>query len=153
MITLPDHGCCSDPRLAGAVPYGDLDAANVATCALRRRWGVRDGDAPGCGAQIAVCHGCGLRTRVRRPGELEAPPCSACGGTVYPGASQVLTDEPPRASVAQVDPERSIVETKATVDTATSRAEKGQPPVKRATAKRARKGPAPSAEPTLPGVK
>jgi hypothetical protein len=153
VISLPDHGCCAgDPRLAGAEAYGDLDARNVATCSLRRRWGVRDGNAPGCGARLALCHGCGLRTRVLRPGELEAPPCEVCGGTARPPQG-VLTADPARASSADVDPTRSIVEPKAPVDTAASRVEKGRPAAKpRTVAKRARKVAA-SEGPMLPGVK
>jgi hypothetical protein len=78
MIALPDHGCCADPRLAGALPYGDLDAGNVATCAVRRLWSGRAVDTPGCGARVAVCHGCGLRTRVN------GAQCPACGGIERP---------------------------------------------------------------------
>jgi hypothetical protein len=82
--------------------YGELGAAdNVATCSLRIRWGTGE-RAPGCGARIALCHGCGLRTRVN------GAPCGACGGTVRP--TQVLTAEPARASSGDVDPARSIVE-------------------------------------------
>lgn len=154
MISLPDHGCCADdPRLAGAEPYGDLDARNVATCSLRRRWGEHDGDAPGCGARLSLCHGCGLRTRVLRPGELVSPPCEACGGTVRPRPEEVLTSDPTHASSVDVDPSRSIVQPKAPEDTAVSRVEKGRAAAKRTTVKRVRKG-APAQEgPTLPGVK
>lgn len=145
MIAIPSHPCLPcDPAREAPTTYGELGADNVATCSLRVRWGTGE-RAPGCGARIALCHGCGLRTRIN------GAPCGACGGTVYPGASQVLTREPARASGADVDPTRSIVQGETTADTAGSRAEKGRPP-KRAPAKRARKVAAPEG-PTLPGVK
>lgn len=103
MIALPTHACVEGA--ADALPYGELDAANIATCGVRIRWGVQRSQAvrlPGCGAQIAVCHGCGLRTRVN------GAPCGVCGGADRP--TQVLTAEPARASDDDVDPTRSIVQ-------------------------------------------
>jgi hypothetical protein len=80
--------------------YGELGAAdNVATCALRVRWSTGE-RAPGCGARIALCHGCGLRTRVN------GAPCGACGGTERP--TTPLTAEPARAAVSEVDRTGSI---------------------------------------------
>jgi len=106
VILLPTHACLDGAP--DALPYGELDRANVATCSVRVRWGVRLGletRLPGCGARIAVCHGCGLRTRVN------GAPCGACGGADRP--TQVLTAEPARASGDVVDPTRSIVQDEA----------------------------------------
>lgn len=151
MIALPEHGCCAgDAWIAGAEPYGDLDAGNVATCALRRLWGVRDGDAPGCGARIGLCHGCGLRTRVTRPGELEAPPCEACGGTVRPSPDQMLTDRRVRAAGVDVDPTRSIVEPEAPREDVRPQESNGKPAKRRAPTKRTKRGAAESEANGLP---
>ena len=79
--------------------YGELGVDNVATCSLRIRWSTGE-RAPGCGARIALCHGCGLRTRVN------GAPCGACGGTERP--TQVLTAEPARAVDSVVDHAGSI---------------------------------------------
>ncbi len=79
--------------------YGDLGPDNVATCTLRIRWSTGE-RAPGCGSRIALCHGCGLRTRVN------GAPCGACGGTERP--TQVLTAEPARAVEVDVDQTGSI---------------------------------------------
>lgn len=85
MILLPPHPCL--PDAGGAVPYGELDARNVATCRERVRWGIQryqDERLPGCGARIAVCHGCGLRTRVN------GAPCGACGGEEKPEVTHAV---------------------------------------------------------------
>lgn len=82
MIVIPTHACSADDgREPASDVYGELGADNVATCALRVRWGLQrsqDERVPGCGARISVCHGCGLRTRVN------GAPCGACGGEERP---------------------------------------------------------------------
>lgn len=82
MIVIPTHACSADDgRLPASDVYGELGADNVATCALRVRWGLQrsqDERSPGCGARFAVCHGCGLRTR------CNGAPCGACGGAERP---------------------------------------------------------------------
>lgn len=78
MIAIPSHPCLPcDPAREAPMTYGELDRDNVATCSLRVRWGTGE-RAPGCGARIALCHGCGLRTRVN------GAPCKACGGDEKP---------------------------------------------------------------------
>lgn len=87
MIVIPTHACSADDgRLPVSDVYGELDRDNVATCALRVRWGFQRGQderVTGCGARIAVCHGCGLRTRVN------GAPCGACGGEERPEVVRV----------------------------------------------------------------
>jgi hypothetical protein len=82
VIVIPTHACSADDgRSPASDVYGELDRDNVATCALRVRWGFQRGQderSPGCGARIAVCHGCGLRTRVN------GAPCGTCGGEERP---------------------------------------------------------------------
>ncbi len=105
VIRLPPHQCLPDED-GRAVPYGDLDARNVATCRERVRWD-RGERLPGCGARIAVCHGCGLRTRIN------GARCGQCGGEDRPSADHALTTAPIRAVERDVDPERSIVQQEA----------------------------------------
>lgn len=175
MILLPTHACSGDDGLRPASePYGELDRDNVATCAVRIRWGEQrwqDVRLPGCGAHIGVCHGCGLRTRVTLPGEVKAPPCPACSATERPevvhadrqavgetagvgsgecgGAGHVATDP------ASVSPVASRpVERRREVDAGARRPEETKAPSKpRAPQKRVKKGPAATDGPTLPGVK
>ena len=82
MIVIPTHACgADDGRSPASDVYGELDRDNVATCALRVRWGFQRGQderSPGCGARIAVCHGCGLRTRIN------GSACGTCGGDERP---------------------------------------------------------------------
>jgi hypothetical protein len=71
------------------VAYGELGRDNVATCSVRVRWGIQPGQherLPGCGARIAVCHGCGLRTRIN------GARCGACGGEERPEVMHVARD-------------------------------------------------------------
>jgi hypothetical protein len=78
VIVVPTHACsANDGRLPASDVYGELDRDNVATCILRVRWGSGE-RGPGCGARIALCHGCGLRTRVN------GAPCGTCGGEERP---------------------------------------------------------------------
>jgi hypothetical protein len=78
VIVIPTHACSADDGRAPASDvYGELDRDNVATCILRVRWGTVE-RGPGCGARIALCHGCGLRTRVN------GAPCGTCGGDERP---------------------------------------------------------------------
>lgn len=122
--------------------YGELGADNVATCSLRTRWSTGE-RAPGCGARIALCHGCGLRTRVN------GAPCGACGGTERP--SHVLTAEPARASSGDMDPSRSIVEPAPMSEAVEPPKAKAKAPVKqRAPQRRAAKGKAAPDGPELP---
>lgn len=138
MILIPTHPCLpDDPRRDPAVAYGELDTANVATCAVRIRWGEQrwqDERLPGCGARIGVCHGCGLRTRVMLPGEAEAPPCPACSATRRPDVAAA-----PETSQIQVpvDLTRSIVQQPATSDAVKPQETK---PARRAPARRVKKG-------------
>lgn len=87
MIVIPTHACSADDgREPASDVYGELGADNVATCALRVRWGLQrsqDERVPGCGARIAVCHGCGLRTRIN------GARCGACGGEEKPEVVRV----------------------------------------------------------------
>jgi hypothetical protein len=91
VIVIPTHACSADDgRLPVSDVYGELDRDNVATCALRVRWGLarwEDERSPGCGARIAVCHGCGLRTRVN------GAPCGTCGGEERPEVALVQHDD------------------------------------------------------------
>lgn len=78
MIVIPTHACSADDgRTPASDVYGDLDRDNVATCTLRVRWGTGE-RGPGCGARIALCHGCGLRTRIN------GAACGTCGGDERP---------------------------------------------------------------------
>lgn len=142
VIVIPTHACSADDgRLPASDVYGDLDPAdNVATCAMRVRWGFQRGQderVPGCGARIAVCHGCGLRTRVN------GAPCDKCGGDERPSPEEMLTSEAPRASSVDVDPSRSIVQDETVSDAAAKRETKEKPAARRAPAKRVKKGAAP----------
>jgi hypothetical protein len=72
------------------VAYGELGRDNVATCSVRIRWGIHPSQherLPGCGARIAVCHGCGLRTRIN------GARCEACGGEERPEVTRVHARE------------------------------------------------------------
>ncbi len=142
MILLPTHACSGDDGLEPASePYGELDAQNVATCSARIRWGSarwEDVRLPGCGARIGVCHGCGLRTRVTLPGEVEAPPCQACGAERKP---DVIVAPPVERE--RLDPSRSIAQHAQAEDHGPSAKEK---PARRAPARRVKKGAAPEAE-------
>ena len=83
VIVIPTHACSADDgRLPASDVYGELDRDNVATCILRVRWGTGE-RGPGCGARIALCHGCGLRTRVN------GAPCGTCGGEERPEVMRV----------------------------------------------------------------
>jgi hypothetical protein len=108
--------------------YGELGPDNVATCSLRIRWGTGE-RAPGCGARIALCHGCGLRTR------FNGAPCGACGGTERP--TQVLTAEPARASESVVDRAGSIAPVEPMAETVQPTETKPRAP-RRAPAKRSK---------------
>jgi hypothetical protein len=109
VIAIPSHPCLPcDPAREAPMTYGELGVDNVATCSLRIRWGTGE-RAPGCGARIALCHGCGLRTRVN------GAPCGACGGTERP--TQVLTAERARASESVVDRAGSIAPPEPMVET------------------------------------
>ena len=138
MILIPTHPCLPDDTSREApVAYGELDAQNVATCAVRIRWGEQrwqDERFPGCGARIAVCHGCGLRTRVTLPGEVEAPPCPACSATRRPEA--ISAPETSQIQAA-VDPTRSIVQQSAVSDAGGPQETK---PARRAPVRRVKKG-------------
>jgi hypothetical protein len=102
VIVIPTHVCSADDGLSPASDvYGELDRDNVATCALRVRWGLarwEDERSPGCGARIAVCHGCGLRTRVN------GSACGTCGGEERPEVALVQqgdrVQEAPRDDMA-----------------------------------------------------
>jgi hypothetical protein len=146
MILLPTHACSGDDgREPASEPYGELDAQNVATCTLRVRWGIHRGQderLPGCGARIAACFGCGLRTRVLPPNGTEPPPCPACGATVKP---DVVAPAPTDREL--VDPSRSIVQTREARDDAPSVDGK---PAKRAPARRGKKGAVVQEAPGLP---
>jgi hypothetical protein len=117
VIVIPTHACSADDgRLPVSDVYGELDRDNVATCALRVRWGLarwEDERTPGCGARIAVCHGCGLRTRVN------GAPCGTCGGEERP---EVL-----RAQQGDRVQEAPRDELAATVDRADRRADVSGP--------------------------
>jgi hypothetical protein len=139
VIVIPTHPCLPDDSHQGpAVAYGELDAQNVATCAVRVRWGEQrwqDERLPGCGARIGVCHGCGLRTRVTLPGEAEAPPCAACSATRRP---DVVAAAPETSQIhAAVDPTRSIVQQAAPRDAVRPQETK---PARRVPARRVKKG-------------
>lgn len=102
MIAVPSHPCLPcDPAREAPEAYGELDRDNVATCTVRVRWGLQrsqDERAPGCGARIALCHGCGLRTRI------DGAPCKACGGDQKPEAVRVAdVERAPSASVQGVE--------------------------------------------------
>jgi hypothetical protein len=136
VILLPTHACSGDDGLEPASEaYGELDTANVATCTVRVRWGSarwEDVRLPGCGARIGVCHGCGLRTRVTLPGEVEAPPCPACWATRKPD----LIEAPP-AGHERLDPSRSIAQHGQAEDHGRSVKEK---PARRVPARLVKKG-------------
>jgi hypothetical protein len=145
VILIPTHACSGDDGLVPASePYGDLDAQNVATCTVRVRWGLHRGQderLPGCGARIADCYGCGLRTRVTLPGETVPPPCPACGATVRPDVVAAAPVERER-----LDPTRSIAQHAQAEDHAPLANEK---PARRAPARRGKKG---AAEPQANGL-
>lgn len=142
--------------------YGELDRDNVATCSLRVRWGTGE-RAPGCGARIALCHGCGLRTRIN------GAPCGSCGGCEKPEVVRVQRVEvrAEDANVSAGDGSTRAVEHVAAMGPAHPRADvsgqgsdgprretKAKAPSKpRAPAKRVAKGNAAPDGPTLPGIK
>lgn len=132
--------------------YGELDRDNVATCSLRVRWDTGE-RAPGCGARIALCHGCGLRTRIN------GAPCKACGGDQKPEVIDVqrveVRAEAPRDDVAPaVDPAHPRADVPRQGDAGPRRETKAKAPSKpRAPAKRVAKGNAAPDGPTLPGIK
>jgi hypothetical protein len=151
VILLPTHACLADA--SGAVAYGELDGANVATCIVRVQWetGTRH---PGCGSRLAVCFGCGLRTRT---GETP-PPCEACGATQRPEVMQHESRERGAvvlaAPVADPGPRVAAVGPASDAAAGSRRPTETKAPSKpRAPQKRLKKGAAPSDEPTLPGVK
>ncbi len=155
MILLPTHACLTDAP--GAVAYGELDAANVATCIVRVQWetGAR---LRGCGARLAVCHGCGLRTRVTLPGETQAPPCERCGAMQKPEGMQHESRERGvvvlEAPVADPGPRVAAVGPASDAAAGARRSSEAKAQSKhRAPQKRVKKGPAATDEPTLPGVK
>lgn len=142
--------------------YGELDRDNVATCSLRIRWGTGE-RAPGCGARIALCHGCGLRTRVN------GAPCKACGGDQKPEVVRYDRDalERPKAAASGLDVreeghvpavvgpgDASTSRGAGAGDTGPRRETKAKAPSKpRAPAKRVAKGKAAPDGPELPGIK
>lgn len=158
MIVIPTHACSADDgRLPASDVYGELDRDNVATCMLRVRWGSGE-RGPGCGSRIALCHGCGLRTRVN------GAPCGTCGGEERPEVMrvhdrEVLADGTDRGSEASVVPVAvDAANRSANVSgqggTGPRRAPEAKAPSKpRAPAKRVKKGAAAPNGPGLPFVK
>jgi hypothetical protein len=140
VILLPSHPCL--PGADGAAPYGDLDARNVATCRERVRWGIQrtqDVRLPGCGARIAVCHGCGLRTRVN------GARCGACGGEERPEVMHVARDVAAESVVVPM----AVRDGQG--DTGPRRSAKEKAPSKpRAPQRRVKKGAAAPDDPGLP---
>lgn len=164
MIAIPSHPCLPcDPAREAPMTYGELDARdNVATCSLRIRWSTGE-RAPGCGARIALCHGCGLRTRIN------GAPCAACGGDQKPEVVRVqrvevraeglyvakeLDGAAGSVGLAAVDPAHARADVPGQGGDGPRRETKAKAPSKpRAPAKRVAKGNAASDGPTLPGIK
>lgn len=152
MIAIPSHPCLPcDPAREAPMTYGELGVDNVATCSLRVRWGTGE-RAPGCGARIALCHGCGLRTRIG------GAPCKACGGDQKPEVVRVqrveVVQEAPRDDVAPaVDTAHARADVPGQGGDGPRRETKAKAPSKlRAPQKRVKGNAAPDG-PTLPGIK
>lgn len=162
MIAIPSHPCLPcDPAREAPMTYGELDRDNVATCSLRIRWGTGE-RAPGCGARIALCHGCGLRARVN------GAPCKSCGGDQKPetvhvqrvdvraeDANERVADGSARTAepVAAMGSAHPRTDVSGQGDAGPRRETKAKAPSKpRAPAKRVKGNAAPDG-PTLPGIK
>lgn len=154
MIVIPTHACgADDGRSPASDVYGELDRDNVATCTLRVRWGTGE-RGPGCGARIALCHGCGLRTRVN------GAACGTCGGDERPEVMRVHDRAVVASDVEQeAETERAVSAAVGAAvprqgDAGSRRETKEKAPSKpRAPAKRVKKGAAAPDGPGLPFVK